>query len=316
MVITSARLSTEDIRLEAVLAESGQAARRSRHASQAHAKLSLALAATGRREEAISELANAKTLGDGRAEDYEALAFAAFRLGEHLLSRDYYALVTALAPGDALAWYNLASSERNVGELALAHAACEKAIALNSKLFQAYLLRSQLFPSNIGANHIHEMIACLRENSLSMPARIFLGYALGKELDDIGDFDRAFVYITDGASARRQTIRYDIHSDIDKIRRISEVFAPATLSSTAPTGDSANYAFIVGLPRSGTTLIERVLTGNPAVSSNGETDNFSTALMRALPAEGVDIFDRAARADLEKMRPCTLVWQVGPRPAE
>jgi hypothetical protein len=60
--------------------------------------------------------------------------------------------------------------------------------------------------------------------------------------------------------------------------------------------DSSRFIFIVGLPRSGTTLVERILTGLAGVRSNGETENFSHALLAAAHGDG-DVFQRAAAAD-------------------
>jgi hypothetical protein len=85
------------------------------------------------------------------------------------------------------------------------------------------------------------------------------------------------------------------------MRRIRECFAsPPSDARGAADGtaiDSSRFIFIIGLPRSGTTLVERILTGLPGVRSNGETANFSKALLGALPAERGDIFARAARAN-------------------
>lgn len=64
--------------------------------------------------------------------------------------------------------------------------------------------------------------------------------------------------------------------------------------------ESARYIFIVGLPRSGTTLVERILMGLPKVRSNGETDHFSRALLAASKGAG-DVFERAAAADSESV---------------
>jgi hypothetical protein len=85
--------------------------------------------------------------------------------------------------------------------------------------------------------------------------------------------------------------------DEQKVQRIAAVFPQAVTIATGAAADSARFIFIVGLPRSGTTLVERILTGLPSVRSNGETDNFASALLAASPGGGRDMFERAAAAD-------------------
>jgi hypothetical protein len=128
-------------------------------------------------------------------------------------------------------------------------------------------------------------------------ARVFLGYALAKELDDVGRFDEAFHWFSTAAAARRSRLAYVVAGDERKLHRIAEVFANAG-SRTESAVPSSRYIFVAGLPRSGTTLVERILTGLPKVRSNGETENFSRALLSAARGEG-DVFQRAAAADPE-----------------
>ena len=93
--------------------------------------------------------------------------------------------------------------------------------------------------------------------------------------------------------------------DERKLARIVEVYSTARGSGAqtldareqgAPPVDSSRYIFIVGLPRSGTTLVERILSGLPGVRSNGETENFSRSLLAAARGPG-DVFQQAAAAD-------------------
>jgi hypothetical protein len=129
-------------------------------------------------------------------------------------------------------------------------------------------------------------------------ARMFLGFALAKELDDLQRYDEAFQHLAVASRIRRRNLQYDVAVDERKLRRIEEVFPQSLVRATsADSGASARFIFIVGLPRSGTTLLEHILTGLPAVRSNGETESFSHALMAAAARDRGDVFAGAAAAD-------------------
>jgi hypothetical protein len=153
-------------------------------------------------------------------------------------------------------------------------------------------------------NHIAELQAQLARPGLEDRARMFLGYALAKELDDVQRFDEAFHWFAAAAGVRKSRLGYDVAVDERKLQRIAEAFPrspTATARSPGATGQSpaalARYLFIVGLPRSGTTLLERILSALPGVRSNGETDNFSKSLLSATAATEGDVFLRAAAAN-------------------
>ena len=133
-----------DDKIARALADTERAARPLKHASHIHASLSQLLAASGRRGEAVERLKRALALPPGRAEDQEALAFAAFNLGQHHIGRELYARVAEMRPLDATAWYNLATGERSLGNLTAAEAASSRALELDPLMFKAYLFRSQL----------------------------------------------------------------------------------------------------------------------------------------------------------------------------
>jgi Sulfotransferase family/Tetratricopeptide repeat len=266
-----------------------------------HGFLASVLLKLGRAEDAEQVVARAVELATGVADAYDGLAYVSMALGRHERANALYRRATQVAPQEPRFWYNLACSERSLGRLNEAEAACDRAIALDATQYPTYLLRSELRVQSTEANHIAELEARLARADAGQRARVFLGYALAKELDDVGRFDEAFHWFAAAAGARRARLAYDVATDERKLARIAEAYprepciVPAR-AAHAQALDSSRYVFIVGLPRSGTTLVERILSGLPGVRSNGETDNFSRALLAAARGAG-DVFQRAAGAD-------------------
>lgn len=260
----------------------------------AHSLYLEALIALGRRKDAIAALEAAVATGPEAADAYDALAFFAMQLDRHALSNLLYRRATELQPDDAQFWYNYATSERSLGRLPRALEACERAIAIDPRMRPAILLRSELARATPERNNVEDLRARIARDPQASDA-MFLSYALGKELHELGLFDEAFAAFERGARARRQSLRYDIAMDEDKMRRIAAAFGSA--ASPSPQEPVGRHIFIIGLPRSGTTLTERILGGLPGVRSNNETNNFSSALLRHAATTDGDLFERAANAD-------------------
>jgi len=286
-------------RLADALPLAEQAVGRAQVCVSAHGMLATILLQLGRAKDAEAVVCRALQLQPGVADAYDSLAHVSMLLGRHERSNALYRRVVELAPGDPRFWYNLASSERSFGRLAEAEAACDRAIALDATHYASYLLRSELRIQSPDANHLEQLQSLLSRTDLPDRARVPLGYALGKELDDLQRFDAAFNWFAQAASARRRQLAYDVTVDERKIERIREVFPAAQWRNAAPGRDSDRFIFIVGLPRSGTTLLEHILTGLAGVRSNGETDDFARALMAATPPGSADLFARAVAADPE-----------------
>jgi tetratricopeptide (TPR) repeat protein len=234
----------------------------------AHGFLASLLLKLGRPHEAERIVAQAVELAPGGADAYDGLANVSMALGQHDRANALYQRATQLAPNDPRFWYNLACSERSLGKLIEAEAACDRGIALDRNQYPTYLLRSELRVQHTSANHIEELQAQLTRAGGDYRALIFLGYALGKELDDVARFDEAFRWFATAAQARRSRLEYNVATDEGKLLRIAELYtrdfvaqprgAPAEPQTIR---EHSRYIFIVGLPRSGTTLVERILTG-------------------------------------------------------
>jgi len=304
-------------RLKEALPLAEHAVAAARTCEPGHAFLASILLKLGRSDEAQRVVDAALALGPGGAEAYDGLAFVLLGLDRHERANALYRRAAELSPGMPRHWYNLACSERSLGRLAEAEQACDRCLALDPTQYSTYLLRSELRVQAPDANHIAELEARLAVPGLDAGARAALGYALGKELDDLGRFDEAFSRFAAAARARRSMLNYDVAGDERKLRRIAAVFAGDAVRAAdrptvarAPAADppaadapadlaaaESRCIFVVGLPRSGTTLVERILSGLAGVRSNGETENFSRALAAVAPRAAADMFERAAAAD-------------------
>lgn len=284
-------------RLEEALILAQKGVHGARVCSPGHGFLASLLLKLGRAADAERIVSEALLLGTGVADAYDGLAYVSMAVGRHERANALYRRATEIEPQVPRFWYNLAGSERSLGRLAEAEAACDRAIALDPTQYPTYLLRSELRVQTATDNHIAELEAQLGRAALDHRARLFLGYALGKELDDVQRFDEAIHWFSTAAAARKSRLSYDVGTDERKLARIAEVFPQASIERRAGSSvDSSRHIFIVGLPRSGTTLVERILTGLPGVRSNGETENFSRAMLGAAQGPG-DVFQQAAAAD-------------------
>ena len=113
------------------------------------------------------------------------------------------------------------------------------------------------------------------EESLGVDGKIMLHFRLGKAFADIGDSKQSFQHLLKGNSLKRQQINYDEAKTLALFDRIRAVFTAELIDDKRGLGDQSRVPiFIVGMPRSGTTLIEQILASHPSVFGAGELDAF------------------------------------------
>ena len=178
--------------------------------------------------------------------------------------------------GDFL--FNLATTQRALGDLEGAERACDSAIALDPNDCQAHYLRSDLRTQTEERNHVPALQALTRQEQLPVTQRVLAWFALGKELEDLGRDAAAFEALQAGAALHRASIRYDVDEDIEVIERIIAHHRSDALEACSEGRAGPAPLFVVGLPRSGTTLVERMLDAHSAIRSVGERNDFTTAM--------------------------------------
>jgi tetratricopeptide (TPR) repeat protein len=128
------------------------------------------------------------------------------------------------------------------------------------------------------------MEALLADRARSRQGEILLRFALGKAYEDLGDYRHAFDHIKTAADLERRRVGYDVGGEIAAIDRAIAAQSAARLSALPPSGEGAAAIFVTGLPRSGTTVVERIIASHSGVVSAGETGAFAIHLARVFKA--------------------------------
>jgi tetratricopeptide (TPR) repeat protein len=143
----------------------------------------------------------------------------------------------------------------------------------------ALRLRSMLRTQTGERNNVED----LEDRLARMPQRPDLvagcSYALGKEFEDLQQYEKSFQAFERGARAQRSTIKYDSQAEMSSLRSVREVFTPEAFRSVGPGFEAEGPIFVVGMPRTGTTLLERMLGGHSQVWSVGEFTVFPPLLV-------------------------------------
>ena len=163
-------------------------------------------------------------------------------------------------------WLNYGHALRTVGRHNDAVTAYRRCIALAPGLGDAYWSLANLKVTPISQSEEAAMRAQLDRLDLEDDDRLHLHYALGKALEDRGSFAASFAHYADGARLRRAELHYDADQTTALMRRSKALFTPAFFAARAGGGSASDAPiFIVGLPRSGSTLIEQILASHSDV---------------------------------------------------
>ena len=225
---------------------------------------------------AALDLLRQQTASAGKdAASLARLAFAFSRIGAHREALGCHRKIAAKLPRNPEALCGLAAAETAMGLLDKAEEHLDQALALAPDQFDAYYNRATLRRQTASHNHVDQLRRRLAGPGLGPREKIPLCYALGKELEDLGDFRGAFQSLKQGADLRRAALSYRVESDLHTIDLIIRSFS-APLPPVPPMPRSAGRPiFVLGLPRTGTTLVERILNGHPKVEGLGELSEFA-----------------------------------------
>ena len=259
-----------------------------------------ALRGLGRAAEALEIARGIQSSLAADAGSMDSLGTLYSSCGEQELALAAYDRAIQLAPRIAAFKFNRAAVRRFLGQVAAAETDYDQVIAARPDDFEAYLNRSALRKQTRERNHVAELERALTRAARQWRSEVQMRYALAKEYEDLAEYERSWSHLDQGARLRRRYLKYDIDRDAETVDWIIDAFPEVvTVGGTSP-----GPIFIVGLPRSGSTLAERILASHSSVHSAGELVDFAHALVSAVTVKGTkrpmsrqDLVAGSARVD-------------------
>lgn len=189
-------------------------------------------------------------------------------------------LVLEQTPQNDVARMAYAHALKEIGDLAGAEAEYRTLTASESHRAEAYFQLSGVKTFTRGDADLKAILSLLSRKPERPNDRIHLNFAAGRAFQDLNDDpDVAFAHYQTGNSLKRATLRYDVSQDVGLMTKIAEHCTDVECLVPAPGEDNTLPApiFIVGMPRSGTTLVEQILASHPDVSAGGERKDLERA---------------------------------------
>jgi tetratricopeptide (TPR) repeat protein len=237
----------------------------------AHNNLGTAFLSQDRIEDAVTYYERALVLNPNYAAAHNNLGNALMRQEKIDDAQAHYESALALKPDYANAHNNLGNVFKEKGKFDDAMAHYERAIAIKPDYAEAHLNRAELKRFERGDSDLAALEVLVRNDSLAPDKALFVHFALAKALDDVGDYDRAWEHLLQGNTLKRRLIDYQEKRALDLVQRIRTVFERSLFERFQGAGDPSSVPiFVVGMPRSGSTLVEQILASHPEIHGAGE----------------------------------------------
>lgn len=209
------------------------------------------------------------------------------QLGEYDESIRLYAGVLANYPQQPKVWMSYGHGLKTAGRTDEAVAAYRKATAIAPQLGEAWWSLANLKTFRFVAADLAAMQGQLARTDLAHEDRFHLHFALGKALEDVEQFEDSFRHYAEANRLRRESIRYDADETTAAVRRSMAVLSGDFFAARRNAGSPApDPIFIIGLPRSGSTLLEQILSSHSQVEGTMELPDLPAMVYGLMAGDG------------------------------
>jgi tetratricopeptide (TPR) repeat protein len=262
-------------------------------------------------EEAFAAVERSLSLNANNHDAINLMGRVAFDRGELEESLACYKQALALKPDLADAYNNMGNVLKELGRLEEAQNAYLEALRLDPGIIGVYVNLADSKKFRAGDPHLTAMeeLAAKKEG-LSKTDRMQLDFALSKAYADLKDYDRSFQCLLAGTAAKRVAIAYDEAATFALFDRLEAVFTRSLIDAKSGGGDPSRMPiFIIGMPRSGTTLVEQIIASHPTVHGAGELKTFNDLTLAVRGPDG----DTLAFPDFVPSLDADALRQLGAR---
>jgi tetratricopeptide (TPR) repeat protein len=257
----------------------------------------------GLHRQAIDSISRSIQLYPDSATAHNELGNALSDLGRHADALDSYRAALRIKPDFAEVHSNLGNALCESGNYDEAIGCYEEALRIKPTFAAAHYNLSKYKTYSADDSQLAWMQQRVSDPDASENERMYLSFALGKAYEDIENIEQSFNYLLQANRLRKQEMGYDIHDDRQRFEKIKALFSDARLPALEQTKQPI---FIVGMPRSGTTLTEQILASHSQVHGAGElqaVNRILSPLLRDMPLAGGE---QISAAMLTELRDCYL----------
>lgn len=267
--------------------------------------LGIAYQGLWRLEDAVECYRKALAIMPDFAEAHNNLGTALNELGKLDEAAASYREATVFKPDYAEAYSNLGLSLQEMGRLDEAVASFRKAATLDPGLAEAHRHLAGSKKHSEMDGDILAMEQAYARPAISDEQRMHLAFGLGKAFEDLHQYEKAFDFFAEGNAIKRESYSYASEDQANFIKKLGEVFDSSLFAKHQATGcGDATPIFILGMPRSGTTLVEQILASHPQVHGAGELGTLSRIVNshfgKMSGGEFPETVQRFADADFER----------------
>lgn len=263
---------------------------------EAYAELARVRSMLGKHQEAVVAAGKAESLPQSTGYFWDSLGVVYSRAQEFENALRCFREATRLSPETPAFFFNLGSTLQFLGKAEAADA-YERSIEVQPRFYRAHFALAEVTPATAAERYLPRLLELRQGLARKDKGIIYLSFALAGLYDKLGRYDEAF----DALAAGNVAVHESTNSDISATERTADRLLQEELKDVTNGCSSDEPIFILGMPRTGTTLVDRILSNHSQVYSAGEMASFSIALKRSSGTRTQSVLDEETVSQAQQL---------------